>query len=219
MKTPLERFRALPQYAQNEILNNHRDINTDHDWWGDVYEQFIEKVHKNGFEINKRSTKLRSGNHVWKPVIQFTGFWSQGDGASFDGFLPLTTLKQHLSNYPLLLEYHKAMAILISWESEGRYCHKYSLRFKSEWKDPIRLSRLGGLRLRAAEQINHEAHKQAEAFADAIKDKVYALCDELYSDLQTEYEYLTSDELILEYLGSNDELENAVEEYENENLS
>lgn len=45
-----------------------REAATDHDWWEDVYKTWTDALEQIGF-IN--------------PEIAFSGFWSQGDGASF----------------------------------------------------------------------------------------------------------------------------------------
>ena len=58
----------LPENIQKKVLEEYRDWTTDHDWWDYIYENWIEKLGGLGF------------NDV---EISFSGFWSQGDGASF----------------------------------------------------------------------------------------------------------------------------------------
>ena len=50
------------------ILQNLSDINTDMDWYDFIFDDFKEQIEKIG---------------LTDVEIQFTGFWSQGDGASF----------------------------------------------------------------------------------------------------------------------------------------
>lgn len=53
-----------------KVLDRHRDINTLDDWWDFVYDDCIEKLESLGYENTD---------------IRFSGFYSQGDGASFAG--------------------------------------------------------------------------------------------------------------------------------------
>lgn len=53
-----------------KVLDRHRDINTLDDWWDFVCDDCIEKLESLGYENTD---------------IRFSGFYSQGDGASFTG--------------------------------------------------------------------------------------------------------------------------------------
>lgn len=55
---------------QLALIEKHRDWNVDHGWWESTYEDFIGVAKAFGFDIGKDD-------------VQFSGFWSQGDGASF----------------------------------------------------------------------------------------------------------------------------------------
>lgn len=56
--------------AQLALIEEHRDWNVEHDWWDSTYEDFC-------------NVALSFGIHVKCDDIAFSGFWSQGDGASF----------------------------------------------------------------------------------------------------------------------------------------
>lgn len=58
--------------AQLALIEQHRHWNVDHgtDWWDTTYDDFVDVAKAFGFDIDKDD-------------IQFSGFWSQGDGASF----------------------------------------------------------------------------------------------------------------------------------------
>jgi hypothetical protein len=55
---------------QAALIERYRDINVDHDWWDSEYDYVMAQMLRAGFRV---------GN------IYFSGFWSQGDGACFDG--------------------------------------------------------------------------------------------------------------------------------------
>lgn len=55
---------------QMALIERHRDINVDYEWYDCVYDRFIEFGNELKLDIARDD-------------IQFSGFWSQGDGASF----------------------------------------------------------------------------------------------------------------------------------------
>lgn len=127
------KFNELTDSQKKIVLDKMRDINVDDDYWHDfVTDEFKAKLADLGY------TNVKT---------QFSGFWSQGDGASFSGEkegLEITT--------------------------SGRYCHSGSMQCES----------------------------------DSLLKDARKLANEYYRDLQKEYEYLTSDECIIETIEAND---------------
>ena len=66
-------FEDLPQFAKSKALARYSDINIDNNWWAHIIEGFVEDM----WEMYGVETSTED--------IQFTGFYSQGDGASFTG--------------------------------------------------------------------------------------------------------------------------------------
>jgi len=62
----------MTQKYSDTFIDSHRHINVDHDWWDGVYEDFHHICKIMGIELDHR-----------EPC--FSGFWSQGDGASWTG--------------------------------------------------------------------------------------------------------------------------------------
>lgn len=63
------KFEELTDAQKRQVLDRYRDINTDGlDWFDFVYEDYISELKSLGF---------------YDIDICFSGFWSQGDGASF----------------------------------------------------------------------------------------------------------------------------------------
>lgn len=60
---------------QMALIDANRDYNIAHDWWEDTYDFFIEAASEFGLCVTRDD-------------IEFSGFWSQGDGANFN-FEPL----------------------------------------------------------------------------------------------------------------------------------
>lgn len=62
--------------ARQEWVESNRDYPYD-EWW--VYDDFLRVAELLGIEIGRRNDSVRSR------AIYFSGFWSQGDGACFEG--------------------------------------------------------------------------------------------------------------------------------------
>lgn len=213
--TPIEKFKALPEKTQQEILDKHRYRYTEyHGWWDSVYEQFAEKMEELGIIIHTRTYNSARGRSYTENAIYFSGFWSQGDGACFNGEIG-DFGKAFERHSPLLLEHiGKISYRSVSWKNTGRYTHSNSLDFSEELG--IAETDYEGLRLLAQEQLETELNVEWERFVDAVEKEVKGFCDKLYSDLEDENEHLTSDESVLEFLDANDELEEILKEYEDE---
>lgn len=56
------------------------------DWYEFVYEDFEAICAILGVRLKTRAMRLHGSGTRQKPCIYFRGFWSQGDGACFEGF-------------------------------------------------------------------------------------------------------------------------------------
>lgn len=229
MLSDIEQFKALPQHIQDEILDKHRDWNVgdSYDWWDGVYDQFIEKMKENGIEVLTKLERTHKGASYERPAIYFSGFWSQGDGACFEGRVADWNLVLTLHGFPLLMQHRDEFADMqFSWKTSGNYCHEHTLSFDDDSSYPVYLTDYyskdedpTGLRLMAREQLHDELAIEWERFTEFFEEKVKEFCRELYSDLEDEHEYLTSDEAILESLSANQMIEELIKEYDEEHES
>lgn len=62
-------FDELDEKKRAKVIDNNRDINVYHDWYWFIYEDFKKKLERLGF---------------YQIKFYWTGFYSQGDGASFE---------------------------------------------------------------------------------------------------------------------------------------
>ena len=181
------KFQELDSITQEKALNKLRDINTEFEWYEDSYLYFTEVCSRFGLSIYR---------------IYFSGFDSQGDGASFTGdfewkepneAIPdaiasaVQTLKEQSA---LIRAYDPECKLLVRISQRGRYCHEYTMRF--EWE---------------IYNYENETDKEAmerlldeESIAEAFRD----IARWLYICLEKEHEYLTSDEAIKETIEAND---------------
>ena len=202
------RWDALPEEAQEKILDKHRGWNVDYEWWDCCKEYFIEKM---------------EGCGIFVKDTRFSGFWSQGDGASFAG---------HIEDFQKFIESHNLLKYqpLIDfarhddWRefvfeadfSGWYYSHSNTMGFSHRLDDNYDL--VGDPLLQAAiRQRCEDMQAMASEFFDEAKRIFVEAADKYYCDLEAEYEGLTSDDAVLESLMSNEEiLEEEIENYENE---
>jgi len=147
------------------------DAATPYEWWEAVYDYWNAELEKVGFV---------------EPEINFSGFWSQGDGASFTAVIDIEKAVAIDSKYARL-------GRLIDWVSgvvertSHQYCHENTCRV-------------------VLNPIYDAPHTLAMAyeFRDDLEDLRKQLCRKIYADLQKEYEWLTSDENLKELSEIND---------------
>lgn len=178
------RWTALPKRRRDELLNKYRDIEVDDCWFEYIYEQFKEKCLGLGIDVD---------------TIHFSGFWSQGDGACFTG---------SVGDWPKLLaatgnmrfnQFREDWSMLI--RSVDYYCHSGTMRLSS-------VMNLQGNPFDPNEDVlQHDAWDLAcpsYADVDVLEDDLLkffrGLADQLYKDLEAEWDHLTSDENVASFL-------------------
>lgn len=207
-------FEELPENIQEKAIDNLRDINVDHNWYEysfDYYKELLENV---GFE---------------NAEISFSGFWSQGDGASFVADCDA----QKILNY-MFFENEGQMSWLIKkglkdkameevkrwnlWftmaENHGsihfsikrnssRYSHENTIspdvEIDTDYQDKGTWNN-GAWESVFMSKVNQE--KLETMFEEYVRD----WCRKIYKGLESEYEYLTSDESVLDTILANEYL-------------
>lgn len=184
----------------------------DYEWWEHTYEHATADAKEKGFDIED---------------IRFSGFWSQGDGASWTGRVDLKQfLEHHLKeDNPEYARYFVLQAILneeYDWveqhtdvhRSGYHYVHDNMMRLES-----INYSRLESVEADDEERLQEEGPLQrADIYQlregikiDDLMDKLETWVIEeaqdyarqIYDDLEAEYEHLTSEESLIESAEAN----------------
>jgi hypothetical protein len=207
--TPRERFDALPQAHKDKLLDKYRDWNTEHiDWWDSTYDMFKHDMEQIGIEVDS---------------MYFSGFWSQGDGACFEGSVTdwgkfLTAVGYTESALINHAEHHFSFSV----KQQGHYYHENCTWFTSDMPLPEHNEDMDFAE-HYAPHLEEDSIQEAvwlvllsgysessfdTEFTELFKDKMR----ELYRLLEQEHDYLTSDEAILDSLEANDQLEEAINE-------
>ena len=180
------------------LIDKHRYINVEGNWYDSVYEQF-------GYDTKD------VGIHVEE--IYFSGFSSQGDGACFEG---------HVQNWELFLKslgydnewliLHARKHFVFRVRHSGRYYHENCTTF--DWELPLPaddsmfVNWFGleddedGLRNQVLVAVldQYDAGTLVDKFTEAFKSHMR----DLYKKLELDYDYYTSDEAVWETLVANE---------------
>jgi hypothetical protein len=199
IETTVYQLHELSVDAKEHARAWYREIGVDPDWYEGVYEDFERVCAILGVELATRPVRLFGGGQRQKPCIWFSGFWNQGDGASFDGFFyhargAAETIRSHA---PMDAELHEIADALQAVQrrnfyqlratiaQRGRYSHEYSMAISVERDSPT------------GQAMTHDAEN---AVIEALRD----LARWLYRQLEREYGYLTSDEAVDESIAANE---------------
>lgn len=83
----LHTFDELSDAAKERAINDCRDSPSylDYEWWDSVFDDFIQVAEMLGIDLDTRAVHQGNGRTRKEPMIYFSGFCSQGDGASWFG--------------------------------------------------------------------------------------------------------------------------------------
>jgi hypothetical protein len=168
-------FAELSEEAKKKALDNYRCWNIEFNWWDATIEDFIEKMKEIGYGIRKED-------------VEFSGFSSQGDGASFEAEIDLKTWFKNASaesnkKYKNIKEDEEARFNII--RNSHQCSHEYTMGV--DWEA----------------DIANGKEELIEEFGELLLQEAREYARDLYRKLEKEYDYLTSDECIIESLEAN----------------
>ena len=190
VETTVFRLDELSERAKEQARAWYREASDCDDWHESVFDDFEAICAILGVRLATRSVRLFGGGTRQKPCIWFSGFASQGDGASFEGALRFAAgaRKAIRAHAPEDSELHRIADGLQAIQrrnfyqlraeasQRGRGCHEYSMSITVERESPN----------------NQEMTADAE---DTVAELLRDLARWLYRQLEREYEYQTSDEV------------------------
>jgi hypothetical protein len=202
----------VTQKYNQDFIDKHRNINVDHDWWDYTYYDFRRICEILGIDLD-----------TGEPC--FSGFWSQGDGASWAG--TYRSLRHSYGEQGAIPTYDLAPVAIRGHAPQDEELHHIA-------DELCLLARIYGPTYATVSRRNrHYAHSNTmligqweymdedidmdevdEAIIDHVEEALLhtfqALAEWLYRTLEQEYDHLTSDEVVIEALeacGIEEELE------------
>ncbi|MEH3046680.1 antitoxin of toxin-antitoxin stability system [Sphingomonas adhaesiva] len=188
IETVVYRLEELDEAARERARAWFRRTGFDYDWHEAVYDDFARVCTILGVELRTVSVRLFGGGTRAKPCIFFSGFWSQGDGACFEGryayapggaaairaHAPRDTDLHAIADALGAIQRRNFYQLRADIRHRGRYYHEHSMAIAVERDSPTGQDMTSGAE---------------EAVAEALRD----LARWLYRRLEAEYEHLTSD--------------------------
>jgi len=186
VETKVYTYDKLSDEAKQVALEKLRNINVNHDWWDFVYKDVNAVAALMGININQ---------------IYFSGFWSKGDGACFEGLYEYKagSVKAVEAYAPKDEELHRIAAelaalqrkcfyqIRASFQHSGDYYHRFCTDFSVDFKSHVT----------GSDYYNEETEG---AIIKAIRDLMHWT----YWQLKSNYDALTTDEAVAETIKDND---------------
>ena len=168
-------FDELIEKAQNKVLDDNRYFNVEHDDWHE-------------YTIEDEKTKLAELGYL-DADISFSGFHSQGDGASFTAKIDLDAwINQDKTSREKFLSLNQYDISAWIDKSASRYHHEETMS--------------------ACTDMDCDAPETMLDLEDELQVTIEAeakeLAGDIYNQLRKEYEYLTSDEAIKESITINE---------------
>lgn len=182
--------------SKTEIINKYRHFNVEHDWWDYIYEDFVEYVEEKGISTTTND-------------MNFSGFWSQGDGACYAGTIHSSDMKRFMDAHDLSEQYESAYffaqleQLYVTINRTGsHYCHSHTMRVSlvDDFADDFGE---GSLRSEVYQVMEKDFVTNFDSLEKHIEEICRGYADELYKRLEDEYDYLTSDEVVIEALEAN----------------
>lgn len=182
-----------------ELVDKHRYINMDYYWWDCIYGDYIERLEKIGWTVDAKD-------------INFSGFCSQGNGASFTGYCHPTDLEKFLTalggEYPfirLLLKHDGEVRLEVVRRSHS-YVHSNTahVNLGHDTFDQVVEANRSEVRDAVIANWNDALYPELEQLEAAAQEHLRGIMNELYVSLEAEYDALTSDEAVWETIKAND---------------
>jgi hypothetical protein len=199
IETTVYRLGELSDAAKETARARYRRVGFDDDWFEFVYDDFERVCAILGVDLKTVPVRLYGGGERQKPCIWFSGFWSQGDGACFEGryhyatgasrairdYAPKDGELHRIADAMQAIQHRNFYQLQATVTHRDRYCHEYSMAIAVERDSP------------AWQDMTADAE---EVVIETLRD----LARWLYRQLEREYEHLTSAEAVDEAILAND---------------
>lgn len=191
-------FPELSDPAKDKARACYRDLGPHDNWWDAVYEDFERVCEILGIRLKTRSVRLMGGETRQKPYVWFSGFCSQGDGASYEGHLshakgsakrirdyaPKDATLHGIADRLQAVQRQNFYQLAAECSHRGRYYHEYCMTVEVTRDSPT-------------------GQEPTSGSEDTVTEALRDLARWLYRQLEAEYDHLTSDDTIEEGIIAN----------------
>jgi len=199
VETTVYRLDELSTEAKEKARAWYRESTPDDDWSEFVARDFEAICAILGVRLKTRPVRLYAGGTRQQSCIWYRGFWSQGDGACFDGaYSYVKDTARHIRDHaPQDAELHRIAGALQSIQRRNFYQLQAEIRHRGYYYHEHCMA------ISVERDSQTYRHMTADA-EDGIVEALRDLARWLYSQLEREYEHQTSDIVIDEMMLAND---------------
>lgn len=210
IETKVFTFDELSDKAKERAREWYRDGNAADSFWSEaVIEDAARIADILGISLAQKPIKRANDGKIVGsvPVIYWSGFWSQGDGACFEGSYSFKAdaakaIRDYAPTDKTLHQIADALAGLPRGEGwsaaikhSGGYYHAHSMDICAEWSGPYDGDN--------GEEATELPDAEFSAGGQIITDAMRAFANWIYRTLEKEYEYQNADEQVDESILAN----------------
>lgn len=191
IQTTVYRLDELSAAAKQQARAWFREGCLDDCWFEFVYDDFERICAILGVELDTITVRLYGGGQRRKPSIWFSGFWSQGDGACFEGrysypsnavrgirdFAPVDTELHRIADTLQAIQRRNFYRLSATITHRGRYYHEHTMAI-------------------AVARDSANGQGMTRDAEDTVTETLRDLARWLYRQLEREFDYQTSDEAV-----------------------
>ena len=190
----LYKYEELSDAAQERARDWYRQGGLGYDWWEFCYEDFARVAEILGIDLSQRAVPLMNGKCRYEPEVYFSGFYHQGSGSSFCGTYgyakgAVVKIKEYA---PQDEELHRIAQGL--QDVQRRHFYRLIADITSVHDNYIRVE----------VEDSENRYRDIGDAEDDVRGLMNDFNDWMFKRLQDEYEYLTSDEAVVESLITNE---------------
>jgi hypothetical protein len=199
IETTVFQINELSDEAREKARDWYRQNGFDYDWYEFANDDFARICDIFGIELRTTAVQLYGGGSRRKPCIWFSGFWSQGDGACFEGdysyrrgsaaairgYAPKDVELHRIADDLAEVQRRNFYQLRARSSHRGRYYHENCMEIGVERDSP------------AVQDMTPDAE---DAVTEALRD----LARWLYARLEEEYGHLASNEAVDAVIGMNE---------------
>jgi hypothetical protein len=198
IETTVYQLSDLSNAAKEKARAWYREGGFDHDWYDAVYADFEEICTILGVTLRTKTVRLMGGGSRQEPCIYFRGFWSQGDGACFEGryayarqapaeiraYAPNDLALHQIAEVLQAVQRRNFYQLRAGVHHRGHYYHEYCMAID-------------------VERVSSSGEDMTDDAENVVTESMHDLARWLYRQLEREYEYQTSDESVDETIAAN----------------
>lgn len=191
-ETTVYKFNELSDDAKQHALEKLWDLNVYYDWWDFLFDDAADIAEMFGLDLRQTRRERVDKTSYYKPTIYFSGFSSQGDGACFEGRYAYKKggLKAVMDYAPKDEVLHRIVRDL------------QNLQAKNFFKVTFRTYHRGFYNHENCMHLDN--YEGCEQYEDDFLEVMRDFARWIYSRLEFEYDWLTSEEVILESIEANE---------------